>query len=125
MILDELTQPIVQAPMAGGASTPALAAAVSEAGGLGFLAAGYLTPDAVREQIRATRSVTSEPFGVNIFVPDTSTVDGEELAAYRDRIGAEAQRYGVSLGEPADDDDGWLDKLAVVREERVAVVSFN
>jgi nitronate monooxygenase len=125
MILDELTQPVVQAPMAGGPATPALAAAVSEAGGLGFLAAGYLTPDAVREQIRTTRELTAEPFGVNIFVPDTSTVDGKELAGYRDRLSVEARRYGVALGEPADDDDGWIDKLAVVREERVAVVSFT
>ena len=42
-ILGQLAVPIIQAPMAGGPSTPALAAAVSEAGGLGFLGAGYLT----------------------------------------------------------------------------------
>ena len=47
-ILERIELPIVQAPLAGGASTPALAAAVAEAGGLGFLAAGYKTPDAVR-----------------------------------------------------------------------------
>ncbi|WP_460339981.1 nitronate monooxygenase [Actinoallomurus acanthiterrae] len=40
MILDELPVPIVLAPLAGGPSTPRLTAAVSEAGGLGFLAAG-------------------------------------------------------------------------------------
>jgi len=44
MVLDELGTPIVLAPLAGGPSTPELAAAVSEAGGLGFLAAGYRTP---------------------------------------------------------------------------------
>ena len=43
MILDQLNVPIVLAPLAGGPTTPQLAAAVSEAGGLGFLAAGYLT----------------------------------------------------------------------------------
>ncbi|HEX2132453.1 MAG TPA: nitronate monooxygenase [Actinophytocola sp.] len=125
MILDELTQPVVQAPMAGGPSTPELAAAVSGAGGLGFLAAGYLTADAVRAQVRATRELTGEPFGVNVFVPDTSPVDGEALARYRDRLAGEARRYGVVLGEPADDDDAWAGKLAVVREERVPVVSFT
>lgn len=125
MILDELTQPVVQAPMAGGVSTPALAAAVSGAGGLGFLAAGYLSAEAVREQIRATRALTGEPFGVNIFVPDTSTVDGQALAAYRERLTAEARRYGVVLDDPADDDDGWAGKLAVVLEERVPVVGFT
>jgi nitronate monooxygenase len=40
-VLDQLEVPIVQAPLAGGPSTPELAAAVSDAGGLGFLAAGY------------------------------------------------------------------------------------
>ena len=49
-----LDLPIVQAPMAGGPSTPALAAAVSEAGGLGFLGAGYLTADAAARGHRAT-----------------------------------------------------------------------
>jgi len=125
MIIDELRHPIVQAPMAGGGSTPALAAAVSNAGGLGFLAAGYLTVDAVRDSIRATRDLTGEPFGINIFVPDTSTVDGPELARYRDRLAGEARRYRVELGEAFDEDDGWTGKLAVVREERVPVVSFT
>ncbi|MDX6277910.1 MAG: nitronate monooxygenase, partial [Nocardioidaceae bacterium] len=46
--------------MAGGASTPALAAAVSEAGGLGFLAAGYRTAAQVETEIRQTRALTSE-----------------------------------------------------------------
>lgn len=125
MILDELTQPVVQAPMAGGGSTPELAAAVSNAGGLGFLAAGYRSADAVREQIAAIRALTAEPFGVNIFVPDTSTVDGKALAGYRERLAAEARRYRVTLADPVDDDDGWTGKLAVMREERVPVVSFT
>jgi nitronate monooxygenase len=125
MILDELTHPIVQAPMAGGVSTPELAAAVSNAGGLGFLAAGYRTADAMREQIRVTRGLTGEPFGVNIFVPDTSTVDGHALAGYRERLATEARRYRVVLADPADDDDGWTGKLAMVHEERVPVVSFT
>jgi nitronate monooxygenase len=125
MILDALRHPIVQAPMAGGVSTPALAAAVSNAGGLGFLAAGYLIPRQVREQIRATRELTGEPFGVNVFVPDTSSVDGPALARYRDRLAIEARRYGVTLGDAVDEDDGWIGKLAVVREERVPVVSFT
>ncbi|MET0909347.1 MAG: nitronate monooxygenase, partial [Ilumatobacteraceae bacterium] len=43
-VLDELELPIVQAPMAGGPSSPSLVAAVGNAGGLGFLGAGYLSP---------------------------------------------------------------------------------
>ena len=50
MVLDQLEHPIVQAPLAGGPSTPALTAAVVGAGGFGFLAAGYLTAEAMRDE---------------------------------------------------------------------------
>ena len=124
-ILDSLDIPIVLAPMAAGAGTPSLAAAVSNAGGLGFVAAGYLTADALREQIVATRELTGRPFGVNVFVPGTDPVDQAAVAAYRERLAAEADRYGVPLGEPVGDDDHWDAKLAVLREERVPLASFT
>jgi nitronate monooxygenase len=57
--------PIVQAPM-GGASCPALTAAVSNAGGLGMLALSWHPPEAVRAEIQATRALTDKPFGVNL-----------------------------------------------------------
>jgi nitronate monooxygenase len=58
--------------MSGGPSTPELAAAITGAGGLGFLAAGYLTAEALRERIAATRALTDRPIGVNVFVPGPS-----------------------------------------------------
>lgn len=61
--------PIIQAPMAGGADTPALVAAVSEAGGIGFLGLAYAEPARIIEAARAVRSRTSKPFGINIFAP--------------------------------------------------------
>ncbi len=124
-VLDELGIPIVAAPMAGGVSTPELVAAVSSAGGLGFLAAGYLSADAVRAQIRAVRRLTGKPFGVNLFVPGDTSADADVLSRYRDRLEAEASLYGAALGEPVADDDGWPDKLAVVRDSRIPVVSFT
>jgi NAD(P)H-dependent flavin oxidoreductase YrpB (nitropropane dioxygenase family) len=60
-----LTAPVVQAPI-GSAATPELAAAVSDAGGLGMLALSWTRPGAIRERIRATRALTSRPFGVNV-----------------------------------------------------------
>lgn len=60
--------PIVQAAM-GGATSPALAAAVSNAGGLGMLALGWSSSDEVRAEIRATKSLASKPFGVNLVLP--------------------------------------------------------
>jgi nitronate monooxygenase len=123
--LSELEHPIVQAPMGGGLSTPALAAAVSEAGGLGFLAAGYRTPDAVRGDLAEVRRFTSRPSGLNIFVPDAPTADTGDLERYREALRGEAERLGVELGEPRHDDDRFEDKLALAREERVPVVAFT
>jgi nitronate monooxygenase len=121
----KLEHPIVQAPMGGGPSTPALAAAVSEAGGLGFLAAGYRTPDAVRADLAEVRRLTDRPFGVNLFAPGPPADDAAALERYAAALAGEAERYGVDLGEPRHDDDRWEDKLALVREERVPVVSFT
>jgi nitronate monooxygenase len=113
--------------MAGGPSTPELAVAVSEAGGLGFLAAGYKRAQAVREEIAVVRSATAKPFGVNLFVPSPSpsAADPASLRDYLRRLEPEAERQGVKLGEPRFDDDDWEAKLAVVREEQPAVVSFT
>ncbi|SDC22455.1 nitronate monooxygenase [Geodermatophilus telluris] len=121
----ELTRPVVQAPMAGGPSTPALAAAVSEAGGLGFLAAGYRTPEAVRDDVRAVRGMTGARVGVNVFLPGPRA-DDEAVRRYAAELRAEADRWGVELGDPRyDDDDAWEAKVAVCVEERVPVVSFT
>ncbi len=62
-----IAHPIIQAPMGGGGSTPALVAAVSNAGGLGSLACAYLTPQQTAEAIAEVRRRTQKPFGVNLF----------------------------------------------------------
>jgi nitronate monooxygenase len=123
--LSDLQHPIVQAPLGGGPSTPALAAAVCEAGGLGFLATGYRKPDAVRSDIAELRRLTSRPFGVNIFVPGPASEDTAALERYAGALAGEAERLGVELGEPRYEDDGWEDKLALARDEEVPVVSFT
>jgi len=123
--LSQLEHPIIQAPLAGGPSTPALAAAVSEAGGLGFLGAGYKAPDAVRSDIEELRELTSRAFGLNLFVPGPPSRDRGGLARYAESLEGEARRYGVEIGEPRYDEDHWKAKLALAREERVPVVSFT
>jgi nitronate monooxygenase len=116
----ELEHPIVQAPMGGGVSTPALAAAVSEAGGLGFLAAGYLAPEAVRSDVAALRELTARPFGVNLFAPPQPVPDPRAVARYASAL---ARRHGTAAGTPKHDDDGWEEKLALLAELRAPVVS--
>src|SRR5829696_8459448 len=118
--LDQLELPIVQAPMGGGPSTPELAAAVAEAGGLGFLAAGYKAADGVRADMDALRSMSNRPFGVNLFAPPGPEPDPAVVEAYARTLADEGP-----LGEPRHDDDGWQEKLALVADERVAVVSFT
>jgi nitronate monooxygenase len=125
VILDALRHPIVAAPMAGGPTTPALAAAVSAAGGLGFLAAAYRSADALREDIAEVRARTTAPFGVNLFALRRFEVDEDALRSYVARLEPEAARYGAELGEPRFDDDGWEAKLALLHEERVPVASFT
>jgi nitronate monooxygenase len=124
-VLDELRVPIVQAPMAGGPSTPALAAAVSEAGGLGFVAAGYKSVQAMAGDVDATRSLTGRPFGVNLFAPGEGPADPAVVARYASRLAVEATRSGVALGAPTFDDDGYEGKLRRLLDDPVAVVSFT
>lgn len=117
--------PVVQAGMAGGATTPRLVAAVSEAGGLGTLGAGYLQPQAIRDAMREVRSLTGAPFAVNLFVPEAfeepesrEAADGV-LAPYRRELGIDDPE-GFSSYAPA-----FEDQLAVVLEERAPVFSFT
>ncbi len=124
MVIDRLPVPIVLAPMAGGPSTPALAAAVCEAGGLGFVAAGYLTAQALAERLAATRALTRGPLGVNVFVPGPPS-DPAVVAPYVARLAPEAERQGVALGEPRFDDDDWDATIALLEAEPVEVVSFT
>jgi nitronate monooxygenase len=116
----KLARPIVQAPMAGGISTPRLAAAVSDAGGLGFLAAGYRDPEDVAAEVAELRGLTGRPFGLNIFAAPGEAADPAVVEEYAARIGVEGE-----LGEPRHDDDHFDAKLALAAELAVPVVSFT
>ncbi|MCB0923370.1 MAG: nitronate monooxygenase [Mycobacterium sp.] len=111
--------------MAGGPSTPRLAAAVSEAGGLGFLAAGYRDADRVADDIARVRALSAGPVGVNIFVPQPCAATAGELDRYRRALIPLAERLGVEPGIPGPDDDGWRAKLDVVSDTRPEAVSFT
>ncbi|MAQ82319.1 MAG: 2-nitropropane dioxygenase, partial [Maritimibacter sp.] len=84
MVFDvrDLAAPIVIAPMAGGPSTPELAAAGSNAGALGFIAAGYLSADVFAERLNAAAELTSAPLGANLFVPHPSAATPESIDRY-------------------------------------------
>ncbi|AEF36533.1 MULTISPECIES: nitronate monooxygenase [Mycobacteriaceae] len=122
----ELAIPLVGAPMAGGPSTPALAAAVSAAGGLGFVAGGYRTPQQLADEITAARDATTGPIGANLLVPQPSGADVVLLDDYADLLDPLAEHYGVELGRPRfGDDDCWPEKLEVIADLRPTAVSFT
>jgi NAD(P)H-dependent flavin oxidoreductase YrpB (nitropropane dioxygenase family) len=117
--------PIVQAPLAGGPSTPELAAAVSNAGALGFVAAGYMTPEAMSEDIAATRALTDEPFGLNLFAATPTEFSSSELEAYAASIRRSSAHTGVEPGAPRSDDDHFDEKCKALVDDPVPVVSFT
>src|SRR6478735_12415967 len=109
--------PILQAPMAGGWTTPQLVAQVCEAGGLGSIAGAMLSPDALRAEIAAVRSLTGLPFAVNLFAPVPAPSD-RGLAGW-------ALLSGVPVPTVPRPAFGFSDQLAVVLQERVPVLSFT
>lgn len=123
--MDGLRHPIIQAPLAGGASTAELAIAACRAGAMGFLAAGYLTSEKLREDIDLVRRAGAAPFGVNLFVPGGDSSNPAALRSYTERIRAEAVRVDADVGEPKWSDDEWQSKLELVLGERPPVVSFT
>jgi len=121
-----MTHPIIQAPMAGGGDTPELVAAVSEAGGLGFIGAAYLTPDQIVEAARTVRSRTSRPFGINLFAPLPAPVPPGDSGPALDRVAP----YFAELGLPAPTApalprDVFAEQLAAVLETEATAFSFT
>jgi len=109
--------PIVQAPMAGGGSTPRMAAAVSAAGGLGSVAGAMLQPDALRAAIGEVRALTDAPFAVNLFAPLPPPATA--------RVAEWARLTGVAPPSAPPSPARFEDQLDVVVAERVPVFSFT
>jgi NAD(P)H-dependent flavin oxidoreductase YrpB (nitropropane dioxygenase family) len=100
--------------------------AAAEAGGLGFLAGGYKTPDQLAGQIAEVREGASL-FGVNLFAPNPVPVEPEEFVRYTDALRGLAVAYGIPLNGIAavEDDDGWQEKVDMLVSDPVPAVSFT
>lgn len=117
--------PVIAAPMAGGPTTPAMVVAAHRAGGMGFLAAGYKTPDAVEAELRTVHDV-GIPFGINIFAPNPVPITAEHYTDYAVAMQREADRFGLSLPDsPIDSDDHFDAKIELLRAHPVPIVSFT
>jgi nitronate monooxygenase len=123
--LRDLAVPVIVAPMAGGPSTPELAAAGTNAGGLGFVPAGYLSAEVFAERLTKARQLATGAIGANLFAPQPSAGTPAAIDAYAAALAPEAQRYGAALGTPRFDDDSWAAKLDVLVDVRPEVASFT
>lgn len=147
--------PLIVAPMAGGPSTPELAAAVAATGATGFLAGGMRAVDSLvadyREAVEGVRSGSAAaltiagPVGVNLFVPEAANTAvpaerrhpggeprrrrAEAVARYREELLPETEDLGVELPHAMsldpDADDGWDEKIAAAERERWPLVTFT
>ena len=121
-----LDHPIIQAPMAGGGDTPALVAAVCEAGALGSIGATYLTPQQIAESARAVRERTRRPFGINLFAPIPRTETPADARLALERVAPYFGELGLPPpAAPAWPGDTFGDLLAAALESGAAFFSFT
>jgi nitronate monooxygenase len=124
----KLRLPIIQAPMAG-TSTPALAAAVTNAGGLGSLGIGATDAGGARSMIEAIRAQTTGSFHVNVFCHRPAQADAAREHNWLSALGPVFERHGAKPPAALKEiyrsfivDDAMLNLLL---ETRPHVVSFH
>ncbi|MBA3537668.1 MAG: nitronate monooxygenase [Tatlockia sp.] len=117
--------PIIQAPMAGGATTPELVAAVSNSGGLGSLGAAYMSADAIRKAIIKIRELTDKPFAVNLFIPNEHHASSEQIIRschFIEKACPELKFKIEPKGRPYT--QSFEEQITVLVEEKIPVFSF-
>jgi nitronate monooxygenase len=111
--------------MAGGITTPELVAAVSNAGALGSLGAGYMAPDEIRNAIRKTKSLTNKPFNVNLFIPEASndTYDLSLITKHLTSLWEEISDtpFEIAHLQPF----SFENQIKVLLEEKIPIFSFT
>lgn len=137
MLTNEVTElfhikyPIIQAPMAGGVTTPRLVSEVSNAGGLGMIGAGYLNPAQTLEQIREVRQLTSNYFGINLFVPNEFHASENDIHSSNELLQTIREKLEIYQSETQAIPDyhqiteSFHEQIRVVMEEKVPVCSFT
>lgn len=114
--------PLIQAPMAGGATTPELVAAVSNIGAVGSFAAGMLPPEELRKKIREIRHLTRRPFNVNLQLMEMprQTIS----IAYIEKLKEYERPVGFALSMEMEPLASLEKQAAVLLEEEIPIVSF-
>src|SRR5688572_27685697 len=118
--------PIIQAPMAGGAATPELAAAVCNAGGLGSLGAAYWSPEAIGRSIAELRSRTDKPFNINLFVLDPPRPDPRQVGRAMELLQPIMDELGLPRGDaPAKFAEDFAEQLDALVAAKPPFASFT
>ncbi|MFC0522785.1 NAD(P)H-dependent flavin oxidoreductase [Pontibacillus salicampi] len=119
--------PIIQAGMAGGVTSPELVAAVSNAGALGTIGAGYLSSAQLEKYINQTKSLTDKPFGVNIFIPSNPKVSEAERNTANRALAHYLEAYDITLPECDSNPSAALfdEQMNILLHYEVPVVSFT
>lgn len=127
----KIEYPIIQAPMAGGVTTSKLISEVSNSGGLGMIGAGYMNPIQLREQIREVKQLTSNPFGVNLFVPNEFHVTENEMKTANEFLHPIRQQLNLpqkdnyEIPNFSDILETFMEQIKVVIEEKLPVCTFT
>ncbi|MEI2368507.1 NAD(P)H-dependent flavin oxidoreductase [Niallia circulans] len=137
MLNNEMTKilkikyPIIQAPMAGGITTSELVSAVSNSGGLGMIGAGYMTPLQMRDQIRKVKTLTSNHFGINLFVPKKFAIRQDTIQSANQLLNPFREQLNLPPKDSIDIPDfhhvyeTFIEQIKVAMEENVPVCSFT
>lgn len=127
----QIQYPIIQAPMAGGITTSKLVAEVSNSGGLGMIGAGYLTPIQMREQIKEIKQLTSNPFGINLFVPNAFDVIDDEVKSVNEILNPIREKLNLPRKDrfeiPRINNvyETFIEQINVLIAEEVTICSFT
>lgn len=116
------------APMAGGITTPEFVAEVSNAGGVGSLATGYLSPAQVKEAIQKIKLLTSKSFSANVFIPQPVHYDEKSIQVVQALLAPYYEQLNLSMPDPHDylKMNAYFDEiLAILYEEKISFLSFT
>jgi nitronate monooxygenase len=123
----DVSFPIIQAPMAGVAGEQ-LAAAVSNAGGLGSLGAGYMSASQLSETINKIRNLTTKAFAINLFIPPTlKNIDNEKIHNMQNRLKKYRDFFNLDMSNDflKDVHQLFLEQVEVLIHEKIPVFSFT
>ena len=121
-----IAHPIIQAPMAGGATTVDLVAGVCRAGALGFLGCAYSSADAIHEMAAAVRTRTQASFGINLFAPLPAQKGSVDPSRAIDTLGPVHAELGIEPpSPPAPGNLDFADQLEAALDTEAEVFSFT